>query len=222
MSRYRRDLFPVSIYHGSVTDNEGLKKMMIPLIDRTKNHEDAIPPEGWSTDKLKTSFSSDKINKFVFGDSEGNLEKQIKDQYLKSLDAFFDKPWLVQLPEIWFNCYETGEWQEPHRHIGGNDVGNDRAHFACVHFLSFDPKIHSPLSFLDPLELHRSLGFEFESARQDERIDMRVREGDIVMFPAWLQHEVRPGPPTPNNPRITIAFNITIEQYGIPGEDDDE
>lgn len=217
MNRYRRDLFPVSIYHGAVADNQKLKELLIPLIEGTKNQEDtASPPEGWMTDKLKTSFDSEKVNKFVFSDNEEQLHQSIRDEYLKCIDSFFDKPWLVDLSEIWYNVYENGEWQESHRHIG---MGGKRTHFACVHFLSFDHENHSPLTFNDPLSMHRCLGYELENARVPENLDMRVREGDLIMFPAWLEHSVGPGKPTPNNPRITVAFNLTLEKYG---EDEDE
>ena len=213
MSRYRRDLFPVSIYHGFVANNPELKNLLLPLIQKTKDHKEASePPEGWSTNKLKTSFSSPQINKFVFGDNNDNLEDRIKVQYVKTLDGFFDKPWEIELSEIWFNYYEHGEWQESHRHIGSGISGS--CHFACVHFLVFDPEEHQPLTFNDPLDLHRAHGFEMESARVPESINMKVREGDLIMFPAWLEHEVLPGDPTPGNPRITIAFNVTVNQYG--------
>ena len=34
------------------------------------------------------------------------------------------------------------------------------------------------------------------------------------MFPAYLEHEVRPSPPTPGNPRITISFNLKVVDAG--------
>ena len=34
------------------------------------------------------------------------------------------------------------------------------------------------------------------------------------MFPTWVEHEVRRGKPTPNSPRISIALNFRIEEYG--------
>ena len=34
------------------------------------------------------------------------------------------------------------------------------------------------------------------------------------MFPAWLEHEVKPGKPTPDYPRISMAMNIKILQMG--------
>ena len=212
MSRYRRDLFPVSIFHGAVENNQQLKTLLMDRINRTKDLDDAEPPSGWTTDNLKTSFDSDRINKFVFGDENDELKDDIIQQYLKTLDGFFDKPLNIDLSEIWYNVYENGEWQESHRHI--SQGYNDPAHFACVHFLAFDREKHQPLSLYDPLSLHRALGFEFDSVKQPEKVDLNIREGDLLMFPSWMEHEVRPGKPTPGNPRITVAFNITVKDYG--------
>jgi hypothetical protein len=221
MSRYRRDLFPVSIFHGSVDQNNDLKKILMPLINRTKNHDEVLePPSGWSTNNLKTSFSSEKVNKYVFGNGDNEIENKIKSQYIKTLDGFFDKNWQIDLSEIWFNYYENGEWQEAHRHISSG-LGQ-ATHFACVHFLSFDPENHMPLRLLDPLSLHRALGFEFDSVKVSEKIDLITREGDLVMFPSWLEHEVLPGKSTPGNPRITVAFNVTVESYGDEQDGDDD
>ena len=33
------------------------------------------------------------------------------------------------------------------------------------------------------------------------------------MFPSWLAHEVKPMPPTPRNPRITISLNLQLLKY---------
>ena len=82
MSRYRRDLFPVSIFHGAVQNNQQLKTLLIERINRTKDLDDAEPPSGWTTDNLKTSFSSERINKFVFGDDNDELKGDIVQQYL--------------------------------------------------------------------------------------------------------------------------------------------
>ena len=34
------------------------------------------------------------------------------------------------------------------------------------------------------------------------------------MFPIYLEHEVKSGPPTPEYPRMTISFNIRITKFG--------
>ena len=42
----------------------------------------------------------------------------------------------------------------------------------------------------------------------------KIREGDLLMFPPYLNHLVPKSKPTPDNPRITIAFNIILVEYG--------
>ena len=42
----------------------------------------------------------------------------------------------------------------------------------------------------------------------------KVAEGDIIMFPTYLEHYVKQTKPTPDNPRITVSFNIVVTRYG--------
>ena len=37
MSRYRKEVFPISIFHGGVEDNNKLKELIIPFVENTKN-----------------------------------------------------------------------------------------------------------------------------------------------------------------------------------------
>ena len=84
-------------------------------------------------------------------------------------------------------------------------------HLACVHFLSFDPSIHSPLVFTDPLSAIKSSSFE---SGYSEKCTLKVEEGDFLMFPNYLLHEVKAGLATPEYPRITVSFNIRMLKYG--------
>ena len=56
----------------------------------------------------------------------------------------------------------------------------------------------------------RSHSFEFASHEHEDIHAPNISEGDIIMFPSYLEHEVKAGKPTPNNPRITISFNLTL------------
>ena len=53
-----------------------------------------------------------------------------------------------------------------------------------------------------------------ESNRYSSRYAPKVKEGDLIMFPSYLQHFVPKGEPTLDNPRITIAFNLKVLEYG--------
>ena len=52
----------------------------------------------------------------------------------------------------------------------------------------------------------------------NEKYYVHAKEGDLIMFPSWMEHEVKPGPPTPDYPRITLSFNVRMHQYGDYGQ----
>jgi hypothetical protein len=207
MSKYQKQLFPINIFHNSVKDNEKIKSLLIPSIEKYKNQLSS-PPKGWLTTKIITSFENEKVNS-IFEKEE--LSAEIKSQYAKVLESFFDKQWQMIMGSIWFNYYENGEYQEPHTHLGSS---MSPIHFSCVHFLSFDSSVHTNLCFIDPNRKLRSHYLEFDSNHYNEIYEMNVNEGDLIMFPSYLEHFVRPGISTPGNPRITISFNIRILKYG--------
>lgn len=217
MSRYRNPIFAVPTFQSSVRDNDRIKELIFPIIHEHRKSGITEPPNGWFTDKLITSFKDDKFNNKLISDDD--IGTEIKNQYFDVLKTFFNTSFECDIADIWYNYYQNKEYQEPHTHFGTYNSPN---HFACVHFLSYNPKIHSPLTFCDPLRLVRlstleTIGFGGYS----ENIDVNAREGDLVMFPSYLEHEVRPAPPTPEYPRITISFNLKIHKFGDDVEEDE-
>jgi len=208
MSRYRKELYPITIFHSSVSDNQKLKNLIIPYIQETRQQiKDS--PEGWFTSNIITSFEKPNINSIFF--DKGTISQEIQSQYMDVIKTFFDQEWEVDIDSMWYNYYEYGEYQEGHTHMGDF---KSPIHFACIHFIAFDPKVHSPLVFSDPLSRLRSTSLEMNSSNYSEKHKMNVREGDFLMFPSYLEHEVKAGLPTPGNPRITISFNIKVLRYG--------
>jgi hypothetical protein len=122
----------------------------------------------------------------------------------------FDKEFNVNIDKIWYNVYTNGEYQEVHDHLG---TSLNHTHFSFIHFLSYNDKNHNPPEFRDPLSQLRILSLELDRNRCGEVYVPNVKEGDLLMFPSYLQHCVPPGKPT-NYPRITISFNVRITQYG--------
>ena len=199
----RIEIYPISYYKGNVEDNEKLKGMIMPFVEKTK--DDCQTPEGWLTTNITTSFENDEISRNL----SDNVE--LKRQYFNVIKRFFDEKFTVQIDEIWYNSYSNGEYQEAHNHVG--DPINP-THFACVHFLSFDPEIHAPLTFADPLALIRGHSIDMNNTNYSEKYCPPVTEGDLLMFPSYLEHEVKAGRPTPGNPRITISFNLNLFWMG--------
>ena len=171
--------------------------------------EGANIPDGWLPDNLLTSYDADNFNFELFSKSE--VTQRLYEKYVL---RFFDKPTKVNVLDMWFNYYSNGEYQESHTHIQP-DMFVERTHFSCIHYLKFDPEVHQPTVFCDPLAIiRRTNSIELDSNNYNERYEPQVREGSIIMFPPYLEHYVPKSNPTPDNPRITVAFNIVLEEYG--------
>lgn len=201
---HRKELFPITIYHGAVPNNDKLKELILPLIEETKDNN--IHPDEWMTHKINTSIFNQDTNNFIFGRTKTGEE--IRDQYQQVWDSFFDGEFAIGMQESWYNYYTDGEYQEAHSHCGDWETP---LHFACVHYLSFDPERHTATTFNDPLEANKTICFD--DRRYDWKHTPDVKEGDFIMFPAYLSHEVKACPPTPDYPRITIATNIRVMSF---------
>ena len=99
-------------------------------------------------------------------------------------------------------------------------MGGDGPQFSCIHFLSFDPNRHEPPTFKDPMHQIRSLSLELARNKYEEIWVPDISEGDLIVFPSYLQHAVPPGPATKDYPRISIAFNFKVLSYAVPLEED--
>ena len=207
----RKTIFPVSYYHGKVENNDRLKGQLLPHINSKKDR--LFVPEGWTTTKIITSIDDDRVNEFLFDC------KELKEQYIDVIESFCDDKYIIEIDEIWFNYYIDGEYQEQHNHLdSAMDVrtkGEKRAcTFSCIHFLCYDKEVHNPVVFKDPISIIRSHSFEFASHKHDDGHKPDINEGDMIMFPSYLEHEVKAGRPTPDNPRITISFNLKLFWMG--------
>jgi hypothetical protein len=177
--------------------------------------KDLSIPEGWFTNKLMTSFMGEKPGKEIFFGEDRTYQSLLETRYANCLDQFFDNvPYQIAIDEIWYNCYVDGEFQEAHDHLSRQNGAYYPAHFSCIHFLSFDPTRHKAVRFHDPIEQIRCTSYELEGNNYSEHHYPDIQEGDFIMFPSHLVHSVEPSPPTLDYPRITIAMNIRVLEYG--------
>lgn len=198
------ELFPVTIFQSHIPNNFFLKNILVDSI--LENVDDLVIPEDWTTHKVKTSFSGEPVGKEV-------LEKHrslLKTEYIECMREMFDKEFDVNIDKMWYNVYQDGEYQEVHDHLG---TSLNHTHFSFIHFLSYNKDEHRPPEFRDPLSQLRMLSLEFDSNKCGEVYVPDVEEGDLLMFPCYLQHCVPPGKKT-NYPRITISFNVRVTKYG--------
>jgi len=204
---YKKSLFPIHIYQNRIKENDLIRDEVFDKIQKIHSKNNLEKPQGWLTDKLFTSFNYQDLNLEIFTNT-----KTI-DLYHEYIYKFFDLETKIEIDDLWFNHYTDGDFQEVHTHLG-NNVFQPSATFSCIHFLSFNPEIHSPVIFVDPNEHIRYSSLEMNSNGYNNRYIPSITEGDIFMFPSYLQHYVPKSPPTPDDPRITVAFNIRVIQYG--------
>ena len=210
----RVPIFPVSFFHSQVENNDEIKKLLVSKIE--EDSKELPIPDGWITNKLKTSFSGEKRGKEIFFGEDNTYQTILEKKYAKCLDSFFDATYTIMIDDIWYNCYTDGEYQEPHNHLSSGL--NNQPHFSCIHFLSFDKTRHKPTNFCDPLEKIRTMSLEFDRNQYNSVYAPNIEEGDFIMFPSYLEHFINPSMSTKDYPRITIAMNITVLQYGEMGE----
>ena len=209
MSHYRKALFPIHIYQTRIKENELIKDELSNNIEKYVKDKSLKIPGGWLTDSVQTSYDSDNTNIELF-----DTDSIVHNYYKKYLFKIFDKPVELSIKDMWFNYYSNGEYQEPHHHIDGSSINNNQSHFSCIHYLKFNGDVHEPAIFVDPLSLIRAHSVELDSNNYNERYIPKVREGSLLMFPSYLEHYVRKNAPTPDDPRVTIAFNIVLTKYG--------
>jgi hypothetical protein len=193
-----------------VRENSVIQREVLPSIQKCYEEKNLPIPDDWLTDKLTTSFDNDELNHKIF-ESE-----KIHQLYMKYVSSVFDKPVSFSLEDIWFNYYIDGEYQEEHHHINPTPFFPS-VHYSCIHYLKYDEEEHTSTTFHDPIETLRSHSFEMDSNHHVSRWTPKVKEGDLLIFPSYLVHHVAKSKPTPNNPRITVAFNLRLLSYGMEG-----
>lgn len=200
MKKYRKAIFPTYLYQYSLREkNQVLKELLLPKILQYKKDFEIEPPSGWLSDKVYTSFEKDQLNDKIILQSD-----EVRNNYVQHFSKVFGNGTSFSFTAAWFNYYENGEYQEEHDHIGLS-FNHPDAHFSAIHFLQFDSKRHTPVVFLDSLhKLNRRYTDSYKYVPQ-------ISEGDLIIFPSHLSHYVRPSEPTPDYPRVTVAFNLHIQ-----------
>jgi len=203
--KFVRQIFPITLYQIPIENNQSLKEKYVSKIQQSYNFCPTDAPSFWETNKLHTSYHTPDLNDLVF-------EKQFPEEmYLSHISKVFDRPWKGYISEYWFNCYQDGEFQGKHHHCGSSSIDNPS--FSCIHFLQFDSKRHVSPIFYDPMESLKSSYINVKKWSSDFYVSPIVNEGDLLVFPSYLEHSVRESYPTPNYPRITFSFNLKILEY---------
>jgi hypothetical protein len=189
-------IFAIPVVRTNVPDTDELKRQYLPEILKRYETGAYHQPTLWEADRLHTSFEALPQDQVI---------NPIPEAYQRLLRQFVVAPNIrVQL---WHNVYWKGEeYQEKHNHIP--------CHFSLIHFLSFNKGEHKAPIFYDPARnikaycRHESV----PTAYWQESTSIEVAEGDVLVFPSYLEHYVPPG--KYSTPRVTVSMNILLSPTG--------
>ena len=117
--------------------------------------------------------------------------------YFRGIDLAFNQNFKIDKPTIthWVNVNKTG---------GGNVLHNHQLHeFAAVYYLQ--AKDTGSLIFHNPGNLLRDCA---EQAPGTTTMHYTPNDGDLIIWPGWIPHEVEENPAS--HERINFAFNINL------------
>ena len=194
MSLQATSVFAIPIVKAHLPETEELKRQFLPEILRRYEEGTYPQPTVWETDRLHTSFAADAKDQVIHPFPEA---------YQKLLRQF------VALPnvkvQVWHNVYwKREEYQEKHHHIP--------FHFSLIHFLSFNAAEHKAPVFYDPARNVKAYceHHAVPTAYWAESTKIDVVEGDVLVFPSYLEHYVPPG--KYETPRVTVSMNLKLPQ----------
>lgn len=201
MTMYMRwEFFPVTFYTTKFSyrrkDNHWVKNHLVPIIEKDLLNKDSINPN-WNCN-VNTNFHFDN-----------NLMNAYKHFYSEKIEEFIGvmninrkmlPNWKIE--HIWYNSYDNQTYQEKHDHYPN--------HFSMIHYLKFDPRKHFSTKFFNPC----LPSLNFTQQQMKDRMNQEffefedVQEGDILFFPSFVPHLVRPN--VSDETRITIALNFNL------------
>ena len=168
-------------------------------------------PAGWECN-VHSSFKSDdpdmKLNdEFLFSIYSKYITDFFREYSLKAGKYNIHSPW--------YNAFSKNQYQEPHTHLP--------ADFSVVHYVTFDESQHLATTFVHPNPIISQSAKAFRRPLMD-KLDPscpahsfymsfytppQIKQGDLIIFPSFLNHYVKPN--VSEKQRITITFNVAME-----------
>ena len=138
-----------------------------------------------------------------FEESDVIDPQELVDFLYPYLFQYFPRNVKIEVVNSWLNVYNNGCSQEPHNHVNFPDFIN----FSGVIFVRFDETKDGKFYFENMNLDHTILGYThiFE---QPHIVEPDVKEGDLLLFPAFVRHGVRMQNNDTN--RMTLSFNLAV------------
>jgi hypothetical protein len=144
--------------------------------------------------------------------------------YQKVIEDFFEgqhynKPikWNYQIEN--FTTMKGEQHMEKHAHVGMNNKSDSM--FSCIHYIRYVPG-QAETVFINPISspsfsfMYGDYGKKLDEAYHENsnyfvKLSLKTQEDDFIIFPAYLEHYVRPGENT-EDLRMSVVINIQVER----------
>lgn len=182
-------IFPEIYFHYKVQNHQQFKKYLLS----NYSSDPAESPSNWNCNVKSLSIDANDIVPYL---------TPVLKEFCKELDKklnFFVK-------DSWLNFYNQNDFQEIHGHSAD-------AQLSMVYFVNYNPVTDGKFYFFNRNYTDRELS-KFSTLIDKFQAVMsnwypNIEEGDILIFPSYLLHGVRPH--ESNTQRITLAVNFTFE-----------
>ena len=166
-------------------------------------------PSGWWS-SVHTTFPSIPDNDPIVPSMvRDTLKRDLKDVVL---DVFkeLNLPTNINFLQLWYNIYHDNQGQEAHNHLPF--VGSPAPLWSGIYY----NKNASPTKIFninDMVDTQKFKGWEESQIAPclAAACLFPVEDGDIILFPPYLEHSVQSEPQHKDKMRMTFSFNIKLE-----------
>lgn len=194
-------IFPILLFKTKVKNHKKIKDLSFDIISKEYNKKSTTFDNPWDSDVF-TTFNS--VVPEIHWD-------EILSEYIdviKEMQHELGAAGTVHINNAWFNAYKTNQSHELHDHLPGQ--------FSAIHYIAYDASKHLPTVFVNPVrQLALSNSPNFNTNDPDSvpptwvgQTSLLVEEGDLVIFPSFLEHKVPKQ--KSDDIRIVLAFNFNI------------
>ncbi len=164
-------------------------------------------PDGWELSLNSTYPEIEDHDSYVSPLVRDTMENDLFNDVravLKRLDISYDN---IFMKDFWYNIYHEDQGQEPHDHLG--NAGDPNSYWSCIYYNrgATPTKFHNAHRYM---KLCQPIHIGEDSPLYDMYVDMHdqaVDDGDVILFPPWMVHEVVPQKRV-DEMRLTFTFNI--------------
>lgn len=189
-------LFPDVLYTGKMPNHASLKERFMKGLEKAQ-----FPKTSWECN-VDTTFNQPYTatqNIFPWDDYFAGVTQNIS----KMAEELGSPPFTSTPNGGWVNLYRDGQFQERHNHVENHTT------CSAIYFLNYEHKKDAEVSFRNTnADYYTYSNFTCFFPNGFEWFSPEVAEGDVIIFPAFLEHFV--GKQKGGRTRLTVSSNYTI------------